>query len=54
MEIQEIRLKCLELAKATSADSAQVVERAKRYEIYVTGNKVETPAAKPLGLPKKN
>jgi hypothetical protein len=38
MDAIEIRMRCIEAAKATAAQVAHVVENAKLYEAYVIGS----------------
>lgn len=53
MTIQEIRLACLQTAHAHGRSNAEVVERAKCFEEYVTGGNKPAEVPPTLTLPKK-
>lgn len=53
MTPEEIRIECLKLAHRHDREPAQVVETAKAYEGFVTGDQPKQDTSRPkLGLPK--
>jgi len=53
MAIEDIRLACLQIAHSHGRSDAEVVERAKKFEEYVTGGNKSAEVPPTLTLPKK-